>query len=203
MKLNNIKWFTLVEMLVALTIFSFLVIVLFEVYIQTVKINKRLEYISIVQEDIRKVTRTLKNDFRNYKVDYSKYPSDLNYDSTWLDVLHLTDWDMPLSKTITYYLAKWTVWSYSPCMDSENNECFIVKVDINWVKTNITKYTRIKNLKFYISWKNDWSNSEVTKILSTYLIWIPERSKSWISEEIQADSFISVQSTISERLYLK
>jgi len=200
MKLNNNKWFTLVEMLVALTIFSFLVITLFEVYNQTVRINKRLEYVSVIQEDIRKVTRKLKSDFRNYKINYPKYTSGLNYNSNWVTELYLKDaswWEL------VYYLAKWTPWSYSPCADFENNECFILKINNTWDKINITKNTRIKDLHFYISWKNDWTNSETAKIVISYLIWIPKKNNAIINEYIQKNSFIPVQSTISERLYLK
>lgn len=56
--------FTLIELIVSITILSVILLSVFEIYSNILQINKRLEVMRIVQENIRNITEQIAGDVR-------------------------------------------------------------------------------------------------------------------------------------------
>lgn len=56
--------FTLIELIVSITILSVILLSVFEIYNNILQINKRLEVMRIVQENIRNITEQIAGDVR-------------------------------------------------------------------------------------------------------------------------------------------
>ena len=56
--------FTLIELVVSITILSVILLSVFMIYSNLIQVNRRLEVIRIVQENIRNVTEQMASDIR-------------------------------------------------------------------------------------------------------------------------------------------
>lgn len=58
------RGFTLIELVVAITILSVIMLSVFTIYSNIIQINKRLEVMRVVQENIRNITEQMASDIR-------------------------------------------------------------------------------------------------------------------------------------------
>ena len=72
---NNMqkRAFTLVELIVAISILSLIMVAVFEVYANIISLNKRLELDRLLQENSRLITETVAKDVRSSGMDFSYY----------------------------------------------------------------------------------------------------------------------------------
>lgn len=64
MKKISPQAFTLIELVVSITILSVILLSVFEIYNNILQINKRLEVMRIVQENVRNITEQIASDVR-------------------------------------------------------------------------------------------------------------------------------------------
>ena len=67
------KAFTLVELVVSITILSVILLSVFDIYSNILSVNKRLEVMRIVQENVRNITEQIAVDIREKGIDFSYY----------------------------------------------------------------------------------------------------------------------------------
>ena len=63
-EIKNRTAFTLIELVVSITILSVIMLSVFMIYSNLIQINKRLEALRIVQENIRNITEQIASDVR-------------------------------------------------------------------------------------------------------------------------------------------
>lgn len=72
------KAFTLIEIIVSITILSVILMSVFSIYTNLIAINKRLQVIRVVQENARSITETIASDIREKGIDMSYYDGSSN-----------------------------------------------------------------------------------------------------------------------------
>lgn len=70
---KSVRAFTLVELVVSITILSVIMLSVFMIYSNILQINKRLEAMRMVQEDIRNITEQIASDVRESGIDFGYY----------------------------------------------------------------------------------------------------------------------------------
>lgn len=70
---KNSHAFTLIELIVSVTILSVIMLSVFVIYSNLIQVNRRLEDMRIVQENIRNITEKIATDVREKGIDFSYY----------------------------------------------------------------------------------------------------------------------------------
>jgi len=65
------KGFTLVELVVAITILGLIMVSVFTIYINLINVNRKLEQTRILQENTRMITEKIATDVREKGIDFS------------------------------------------------------------------------------------------------------------------------------------
>lgn len=195
--LNSCKGFTLVELMVSVTILSVIMLSVFVVYSQIIKTNKKLELSRILQENAKNITETLASEIRNKWVDYRYYGTStqtINYSWSGNTIL-------AINGNNPYCLKK--EWNF--CDNSCNNNaagCYLGKLNEDVVIND--DRVNINNLRFFIDGK---PKDELTNIdrsgKITILFDLSIADMKWISGELAKDTKIKIQTTINEKMYKK
>ena len=82
--------FTLIEVLIAITLAAILFTLVFRSYVSITQISTRIENEKKLNAEIAYVTETVQNIADTYQIDYAKYGSTLTSTNGWTNVLHLT-----------------------------------------------------------------------------------------------------------------
>jgi prepilin-type N-terminal cleavage/methylation domain-containing protein len=196
---NYIKksdWFTLIELIVAVTILSVIMLSVFIIYANIIQINKKLELNRILQENTRSMVEWLASEIRWKWIDYDFYDP-----AKWLDFsLDYVNWTryLAIKGSWTYCMLRW--WICDPACYTDTKWCYLGKFSTDIALSD--DRVEVKWLKFFISWK---PSSEATnmdkesKVTLVFDIWIA--SQKWLtSDQIRASS-LHVQTTISEKIY--
>lgn len=199
MKKQNLNyWFTLVEVLVSITIFSIMFISIIWIYLISTEINMKSDINRVMQENLKNVVSVLSEDIRK---DWIKWVSinpndDCNFDKTTNSNYKI--WDKLCSKSNNiYYLAKKDIvlWKYIRVSDSsECNKLTDNCVIAMWPEEPLTNsYVSIKELKFYLS-------DDLVPKVTVNIVLQPSANK-WVKPDMIKESNIIFQTTISERLF--
>ena len=215
--MKNIKkinsWFTLIEILVAVTIFSIMMIFVMMIFTSSTQLSGRVEINRQVQQNIKNIVETIAEDVRTnwiYWISQVKWASDCNLDEGTsfyrIGTKLCTKNSEDLSNPNTYYLAT---------CDDNNENCSRVenvkdncedKIDAwTWIRT-------INNCTFIRNWK-PLSNS-IVKITDlqflvntkadekkvTVKFTVKPRLKKWVWVNLIENSKVNFQTTISEKL---
>lgn len=196
MKLSQLhkKWFTLVEVLVAITIFSMMFISIIWIYIITSDINMKSDINRVMYENIKNLSSKIWEDI---KKDWILWVStngidDCNKD-TWSNYYKL--WTKLCTNSWKiYYLAKKDIvsWKYlrvdnSACVWLQDN-CVIAM----WPESPLTNsYVSIKEFNMYLS------KDSVSKV--TLNLVIQPSLKKWVKPDLIKESKLIFQTTFSER----
>jgi len=180
------KWFTLVEIMVAITIFMVVMISVLQIFGISVNLTNKVDINRQIQENVKNLIETITEDIKNY----------------WIKWVWNIPWD--------YSLTKWSwlkIWSnkYYLSNDSENlirlinildcsqlkNNCFLVKDD--WIdKSKLTNsWVAFEDLEFNIFW------DKIKKIAINFKM--RPSTKKWINSNLIKNSSFIFQTTISER----
>lgn len=187
--------FTLIELIVSITILSIIMLSIFIIYSNIIDANKKLELSRILQENSRNITETLAKWIREKGIDYSFYSNlteKIDY-STWNTILALKSWDkFCLMKQDNDYCD-------STC-NSSNINCSL------WIlgtheRIN-TSDVVVNNLRFYISgeWSDNITNLENPSKV-TLVFDLSVRPWKWLKSEIAKNTTIKIQTTINEKIY--
>ena len=194
MKNNNKSWFTLVEILVSLTMFSIIVTSIIWIYITSSDILVKSDINRKMQENLKNVSSQIAEDIRkNWIIWVSSSTLDVCDFNVWAN--KYKEWTKLCTKWLNdYYLAKKDVltWLY---IRVDNTSCSNI-ID-NCVIYNLTKwpltnsFVSVKNLNFYLS------KDHIPKL--TMSIVMQPSTKKWIKEELIKESKLIFQTTVTER----
>lgn len=194
MKKINYKWFTLIEVIVSITILSIIMISIFYIFTLVNNLSNKTDASRIMQENIKNLVEIISEDIRKNEVYW------VNNDMiTWNCTKDtLTDNYLKWTKLCVwwseYYLASFdgNSWIRKGSCDLWKN-CSIVRKR-GWDIEPITNsFITFNYLEFY------YSNEKVPKITLIFeaqpAIW------KWIKPELIKENKIIFQTTFSKRLY--
>lgn len=196
MKNNKIQFsaFTLVEVIVSITIFSLIMVSVISIYIISTDITLKSDINRIMQENLKNVSSKIAEDVRKNWIDWvsSASTDECNF-SVWVN--NYKEGDELCTKSETnYYLAKFdsTSWKYIRTNSSQCSALNDLCVIAQWPNEPLTNsYVSIRDLKFYIS------KDSIPKV--TMNIVLQPSVKKWVKTELIRESKIIFQTTISER----
>lgn len=193
-KNKKIKSFTLIEIVVSITILSIIMVSIMTIFINSTQISRKSEINRAMQENIKNIVETISEDIRKNWIkwisnDLSVSGCNLNI-NTWRYI----NWDKLCTNINNYFLANENAWSLvrvepSQCNSFESH-CIIVK---NWEPLSNSQVS-IKNLKFYVS--NDFWITKVTILLS-----FQPSIKKWIKLDLIKENKIDFETSVSIRKF--
>jgi len=201
-KIKTNIWFTLIELIVAITLLSIIMLSIFVIYTNILNINKRLELSRVLQENSRNIMESLATEIREKWVDYSVYWEawfeSLDYSWNWNWQLYIKS--SSGSPTIYCMMKRWTAWVCESSCVTNTKQCYLWKKDSN-IELNDER-VEIKNLRFYISWKPNSSITNIDKEWKVTIIFdLKIADGKWLSKDLLKSSELHLQTTISTKLY--
>jgi len=184
--------FTLIEVLVSITIFSVMMISIMSIYIISTDITVKSDINRMMQVNLKNVTSTIAEDIRKDWIIWVSSETidqcnsfDENENYKYGSKLCTKSWN-------EYYLAKNVTWIYTRVDSSECSSlidhCVIYNLN-KWPLTN--SFVSIKDLDFYFSKE---AISKVTMVVSLH-----PAVKKWVKSNLIEESKMIFQTTISER----
>jgi len=194
-KFANKSWFTLIEMIVSVTILSIIMLSIFVIYKNIVYANKKLELDRIIQENSRNIVETLATEIREKGINYNYY----SILSEKLDYNGIGNTILAINNSWEYCMQKQKNACAKECY-KDNKGCYLWKLDsdIKLSDENVS----IKNLRFYISGNPDsatFDDKQEWKVTIVFDLWIT--AGKWLNSEIIKDSSIHLQTTIGAKFY--
>ncbi|MDD2565294.1 MAG: type II secretion system protein [Candidatus Gracilibacteria bacterium] len=194
--------FTLIEMIVALTILSIIMLSIFVVYSNFINLNKKLELSRILQENSRNIIESIAYEIREKGIDYSAYSlpgfETIDYNGIGNKQLYIKNTG---ASPIIYCMMKKGVTGVceSSCVTSPEL-CYLGKKDSN-IELNDER-VNIKNLNFFISGKPNSSITNIDKEGKVTIIFdLGIANGKGLNSNLLKASEIHIQTTISAKLY--
>jgi len=195
--MKNKLGFTLIEVIVSISILSIIMISIFTIFSLSADLNNKIDISRSMQENVKNIRQIISEDISTNKITW------VNSDIVlWSCSLSLTtkysSWTKLCVWNNSYYLAKKLSWvwvrvaDYNECNNGWVN-CYLVKDD--WMKiTQLSNsWVQFNNLYFYVT------NSKIKKVTINFEMQ-PSRNK-WIKPDLINKNKINFETTISERLY--
>ncbi len=199
MKNNKLhfKAFTLVEVLVSITIFSIMVISIIWIYIVSTDITMKSDINRMMQENIKNVTNTIAEDVRKNGIKWVAPTGDPSCIYSLFPENYKTGTKLCTKSLNEYYLAfenTTNPWNYIRATDIANQCSWIDKHCViyslgKWPLTN--SFVSVKELNFY------YSKDYIPKV--TMNIVIQPAMKKWVKSNLIEESELIFQTTVSER----
>ncbi len=207
------RGFTLIELMLAMTIFVIMSVMVMGIYINTTSTSRKLNATRELAETAREITERLSQDIRDNGIDISRSNYDdmtidnrwwknPDYTQSWWEILAIWGWIK------RYFYAK-KIWdTLTRCTDVDQSDitihCWLYLVhweDWAWAYNLVDSFipeedkkrVKIENLKFYISW-DEFTAKKATLVMSLTLmprIWI---GRIWIDT-----TKLHIQTTLSEQ----
>jgi len=201
MKRYNItSAFTLIEVIVAMTIFGIIMISVLSIFLFSSQMSSRVEINRIMQENIKNVTEDIAENIRK------KWLSWVLADG-WFDACNSWSWaTLVWTKLCLWWGIEYSIWyatgatldwqrvnDISYCQDI-NSQCHIIKRDTPsedyYPLSN--SFSHFENISFVIT------NEDIPK-LSLHMS-LRASSAKWLSSQVVRNSITHIQTTISQRL---
>ncbi len=187
---KNKTWFTLVEVVVSVTIFSIIMISMISIYILSSDTSLKSDINRAMHENIKSVITDISEDIMKNSILWVSYDV---MDSCGFSISgnYKVGDKLCISSLNDYYLAKKSLWTYIrvdkfSCENLED-QCYIVK---NWNPLT-NSLVSVKDLQFYVSSEN--VNKATIKIILQPTI------KAGVKPDLIKNNKIIFQTTISER----
>jgi len=199
--MNNKKYssylaFTLIEVIVAITIFSMMFISILWIYFISSDINMKSDINRMMYENVKNLSSKIWEDIKKdwIKMVTSDSIEDCDADF-WTD--KYKQWnELSINSWNIYYLAKKDLWTWK-YLRVENDECGWLEdncVIAIWPESPLTNsYVSVKELNFYMS------NDSIPKV-TLNLILQPSIRK-WVKPDLIKESKLIFQTTYSERAF--
>ena len=216
----NKQAFTLIEIIVALTILSLVMVSVFEIYSNIIALNKRLEVSRNLQENARNITETIAKDVRENGIAFGCYSlsatsafggsltAGTEYSGSGTDILtvKVAPENCPSSSEcfVSYYLMHDNAATAPTKCAPTDQACYLGRQLPDGQRIRVTDSgVQLDGLRFFISGvdaktfsKNTDSEGKVT--MSFRLSPAPRQG---ITPEIARALAIPIQTTITEKLY--
>ena len=201
---NLKKWFTLVEILVAVTIFTIIMMSVMSVYITSTKTSYNAEINRAIQENVKNIVTTLSEEIYKNKIiwvwqDCSH--NSCNFEETNWNALKIANWNE--YKLIKKDWDDFRVIGWNECENVTNPEniCYLWVYKNNKFSPITNNLVNIKNISLKISgW---WTGLNKTPKKVTINMKIEPSLKSGVSSTLRESSSFDFQITLSERPYNK
>lgn len=203
MRINK-SWFTLIELIVSITILSIIMISIFAIFKISNDVTNRTEVSRAMQENIKNIVELISEDVRTKEIlwlNSSINPScdiKTDYKNIWNKICFKDD----LWEKTDYYIAYldnvW--WNYNRIFDFSDCEiwkksCVLVKKV--WREEEAVSNSWVEFRDFKITLLNNWEKNR--KILLNFTI--QPSIKKWINSNLIKNNKIVFQTTLSQRLY--
>ena len=198
------SWFTLIELVVSITILSMIMISIFAIFKISNDINNKTEISRSMQENIKNIVETFWEEVRTKKIIwlnnslYSWCEIVEDYKNIWSKICFMDNTNSIFSYYIAYFdnITK----TYSRVIDMQ--DCWIWKKSCMLVKSDWTNIESLSNSwvdfrDFKITLLNNWKENR--KILLNFTI--KKKKKKWINSDLIKNNKIIFQTTLSQRLY--
>ncbi len=217
--LKNTSGFTLVELVLSMTIFAVMTTAIISIYIQTTALSYRLKSSRYLSETAREITERISEDVREYGMTGSTLLSAYVpwNNPTYSDGSEIL-WIWDGTKKYVYGIKElvWVNWTVNPCDAPRKNDprehCWLYEIigssaqsyqdAFNLVDSFIPeeskKRVKIRDLRFFISWDGVKTERKVTLVFTLTLM--PRIGVPNLSVE---NSTLSVQTTITARSFQK
>lgn len=222
LSLRNTSGFTLVELVISLTIFALMSIVITSIYLQLTYIGQKMRHSRHLSETAREITDRIWDDVREKWLSWYtlspternyQYWNNIDYSASGTEILGIGD------GTDFYLYGKKTAIGINPCTDtaSENTKsdknihCGLYKIRwsdgldkykyaFNLVDSYIPeeekKRVKIEDLRFYISGDGITTEKKVTLVFTLALM-----PRIGVPASLIMNTRLHVQTTFSERFY--
>ena len=196
-KINKINAFTLIEVIVSVTILSIIMVSVIVIFINSTNVSAKSEINRLMQENIKNVIETISEDIRKNWIAWVSLTNtdDCDNNFIWIDNYKL--WTELCTNVNNYFLAKDVMWTVVRIDDIDSckeiwDNCFIV-----WKNSErlTNSSVSIKDLKFYLT------DDYIPKL--TLLITIQPSATKWVNSNLIKENKMFVQTTISDRIILK
>lgn len=197
---KNIKWFTLIEIIVSITIFSIIMVSIISIFILWSDLSWKIEINRNMQWNIKNVVETIAEDIRKHKVSWVSWDLTDLCDDTIPASTKFKTWTKLCTSLNTYFLAKDDGFSISRVsyanIETEcswiGDNCIIVKND--WIDTYplTNSFVSVNKLEFY------YSKDYIPKV--TINIELRPSASKWVKSNLIENNIIKFQTTLSERL---
>ncbi len=193
--IDNRLAFTLIELIVSITIFIIILISVTSIFISSNDIAMKTDINRAMQENIKNIVETISEDIRKYWIKWvSKSKPDVDCNSSWYSVWKYQIWNKFCTWNSEFYIAKKDLlWNFvrvdnlSDCQ-SLNDVCTLLKDGEPLSNSFVT----FKEISFKIS-------DESIKKLTINFVMQPS-TKKWIKTKLIEENKIIFQTTISEKL---
>ena len=202
---TSTAWFTLIEILISMTIFAMIMISVMMIYITASDISKKYDINREMRNNIKSVVEDIAEEVRKNDIEWVK--SDYLWDYNFLNItwnrLKLKNW--PEYRLVRY--NKWSGVRYENLTDTEKewlspwNDCIlikdmcrIVKFDKNWLEIWPLSNSKVSftNLSFEVTWEDN-----IPKVILNFTARASVRE--WIKSKLAEKTKLIFQTTISER----
>lgn len=188
--ISNNKAFTLVEIIVAVTIMSIVMVSVMFIFVNSSQLSMKIDINRVLQENSKNIIETISEDLRK---------NDLKVCSTWITKWCIGDDNISVSNELWiwenhYYIAKKnvTLWDYIK-VDSNGEcnkkQCFLLK---NWEILSNSLVT-INNLEFSI-FKEHTPKVQIN-------IYMKPMAWKWVNSNLIKNSELNLQTTLSETYF--
>lgn len=187
--LNN-KWFTLIEIIVSVTILSIVMVSIFMIFIKSSEVNRKIDVGRLMQENVKNIIETISEDIRINWISLATWHHSF---APWEKY---SVWSILYVWSNMYYLAK-NIWGTrisqlnTDCSSIKDN-CYIVKNNSITTSPLSNSWVQINKMDFYVS--DDFE----TKV--TLNIVLQPASKKWLQSDLIKNNKIIFQTTLTERL---
>lgn len=195
MKTNSSQWFTLIELVIAITVLSIIMTSVFVSFMLAADLNNKTDISRALQENIKNIVETLGEDVRKNGITW------VNDDIVTGDCDIWTGGFSSGSKLCiwwnSYYLATKADEGWSRVNDSSEcddvTQCFLVRNNWSSVLPLSNSWVDFKDLSFFVF---DWGEKRVL----VHFIVQPSKTK-WVKPGMIQDNKLIFQTTLSQRLY--
>ncbi len=184
--------FTLVEIIVAVTIFSIITISIISIFINTSQISAKIDINRLMQENSKNIIETIAEDLLNWQIPQCSESSDTSlciWEEKMLVWQELKLWENHYYLAIKDDLLDEFI-KINSLEECENKQCFLLKNGD--ILSN--SYVKIKKLQFTL-FTEHIPKLQINMILSPM-------SKKWIPENLIKQNEINIQTTLSTNLMI-
>lgn len=196
MKKISKKWFTLIEVIVSMTILWVIMVWIITTFILVWNLNNKADINRHLQENIRRFTHSVSEDLRLWDITFDSDTDKWHYINSGLfdSWEELFVWDKEYFMAEESLMIKANSSNPNSCIFLEEVECILAVRDINsWnIKAFSDNKVQIKNLKTFVSeWKIPKASISF-EILPSY--------KTWLPRDLIKNNTIYFQTTFSENI---
>lgn len=210
------RGFTLIELMIAMTIFAIMSVMIVSVYASVTNTSRKLSATRHLSETAREITERIEQDIREQGIWSSTFDDHLVWNELWTNTGYTQSWNEILgigNGTVKYFFWKktnaWTLWHCDVSIKSDPNiHCWLYLVNGNdfanaynlvdsFIPEEEKKRVKIQDFRFYIS----WSGTTTPKVTLNFTLALMPRI--WVGESMIQDTKLHIQTTISSRSWKK